>query len=173
VHPSLGMNWLRDPTARITTWTRASSGAVNRRTLPHGRITHYAYDARGNLTEVREDATNARWRFEYDTLFNNLTRQTDPSGGVATIEYDTNGNPNWLVPPDTLRWAFDYDTRGQLVRAFTAEAFQARNAADLYNSTVYDTLGNWNPVEQTTYRYGSQGIRTTLQHDGRWAARWG
>ncbi len=75
--------------------------------------TCYAYDALGNLTEVRQggqwQSQNGAWQcvggqqrtFQYNTL-SRLASATNPEGGTISYEYDPNGNLKKMTDPRLL-----------------------------------------------------------------------
>lgn len=157
-----------DPTSQVTTWSRNNAGAPTRRQLPGGRVTKYAYDGKGNLTQVQDSLSGATWTYTYGSTFANLLTATSPTGEVATLEYDGAGNPNHLIVSDSSqRWAIEYNGRGQ-PRAVEVWSFTGKNF-EAFNTTVYDTTATWNPVLTSTLRaaFTADTVRLTYDAAGR------
>jgi RHS repeat-associated protein len=91
-----GDNWTikRPPggaTAAVKSWTDALGRVTliqhyTNAGLSHWRNTEYTYDARGNRTNVKDDAGNV-WTYVYDAR-GRLTDSTDPDTGASSFGYD-------------------------------------------------------------------------------------
>jgi YD repeat-containing protein len=86
---------------RTTTILRNINGDSESTTAPNGAVTERDYDALGNLIALREavgDPLQRETTFEYEPVFNQITRivnpeqQLDPQLGDTRFEYDANGN---------------------------------------------------------------------------------
>ena len=90
-----------DALLRTTTISRNFNGNPVVTTNPNGAITRRAYDDRGNVLSVTEAEGLLEERttsFEYDPVFNLLTKVTDPAGKETTIVRNpTNGNPETVI----------------------------------------------------------------------------
>ncbi len=81
-------------------------------TWPDGSARAFSYDARGNLTQIK-DETGKAWKYTYNTRGQVLTA-VNPLGGVSTRTYDVNGNLAGAQPPDEGVTQFGYDERFRL-----------------------------------------------------------
>lgn len=96
-----------------------------------GRVTIYAYDARGNLTSIT-NALNQITTYSYDSL-GQLTSITDPLNHTFHLEYDNQGNVSATVDALGNRSTFEYD--GLSRRTATIDGLGRRTAVS------YDPLG--------------------------------
>lgn len=69
----------------------------------YGAVTELTYDQQGNLLTRREaknlSGLDRTTGFDYDPVFNQLTKLTDPEGQVTTIQLDATGNPLVVTNP--------------------------------------------------------------------------
>ena len=123
-------------------------------------ITEFAYDAAGNLTEVK-DAEGRASRYEYD-LTGRLIRLIDALGNATELSYDANGNLASVTdarpstPPQTT--LFDYDVRDRLSKRTVPEP-GTTPVEEHYTYTASDLLKQFTDRmgRVTTYRYDSIG----------------
>lgn len=71
------------------------------------------FDARGNLTAIT-DQLGSNDRYEYEPVFNNVTRMTDKLGRVTTFTYDDRGNLTSVTDALNETTSYLYDQYGQL-----------------------------------------------------------
>jgi RHS repeat-associated protein len=84
-----------DALTRITTTERNADGKPIRSVASNGRVSEMTYDERGNLlslTEAVGDPLERVTSFEYEPVFNQVTKITDPRNNDTTFDYDANGN---------------------------------------------------------------------------------
>lgn len=131
--------------------TRTLSGLVFhdlvKITWPDGASRSYVYDARGNITQVK-DETGKTWKYTFNNRGQALTI-TNPLGGVTTHTYDGFGNLATSQPPDTGMTTFDYDDRlrlEEILRPGGATVVIAYDSKDRV-TTVTDERGK-------VYQYG-------------------
>jgi RHS repeat-associated protein len=87
----------------------------------NGRVTRYAHDGRGNLTE--ETVTSADGSttvpvgtYAYEPSFNKLTLKRDGDGRTTTYEIDPlNGDVLSMTDPVAARTSYEYDAHGRLL----------------------------------------------------------
>lgn len=75
--------------------------------FPDGSSLSFTYDAKGNLTQVTDQA-GKNWKHTYNARGQMLT-STNPAGGVTTRTYDGAGNLASVQDPDTGATTFTYD----------------------------------------------------------------
>lgn len=78
-------------------------------TWPDGTSRAFSRDARGNLTQIK-DETGKAWKYTHNTRGQVLTA-VNPLGGVTTLTYDANGNLASRQPPEEGVTQFGYDER--------------------------------------------------------------
>lgn len=83
-------------------------------TWPDGASRSLVYDAKGNITQVK-DETGKTWKRTFNNHGQVLT-STNPLGGVTTNTYDGFGNPATTQPPDTGVTALTHDARHRLTQ---------------------------------------------------------
>jgi RHS repeat-associated protein len=108
---------------------------------PGGERYRYEYDARGNLTGIR-DALNLETSFEYEASFNQLASFTDARGNGIDYQYDDRGNLTAIVYVDGSRETFTYDSAGNVLSATNRRGQTVAytyNAAGQVTSKDYDT----------------------------------
>jgi RHS repeat-associated protein len=143
-----------------------SNGRLLQKTDPNGLVTSYAYDPRGRLSQISEQANGATARvtaFSY-TPSGKLARTTLPDG--RTLSYSYNGAQELMTVTDNLgdKIGYTYDSRGNrsqtstydpdgtLVRQIKSvydirDHLQSINDGGSVTQQVNDALGNL--VQQT------------------------
>ncbi|MFQ5964050.1 MAG: MopE-related protein [Candidatus Scalinduaceae bacterium] len=104
-----------DPLGRVTSVVRDENSAPTQVVSPNGAITAFTYDNKGNLLSLQEpvgDTLERQTSFEYEPVFNQITRMTDPAGKVTTFEYDAQGNLTRTINPLGGERTFTYDSSG-------------------------------------------------------------
>ena len=127
-----------DASDNVVSWTDARDSTVT-----------FAYDARGNLTQLADRLGNAT-AFAYDAQ-DNLTSLTDAMGRTTHYARDAHGNPTTVTDALGNITALSYDARGQ-VTALT----DANGHAATYS---YDAEGNLTHITDPV------GNTSTLDHD--------
>jgi RHS repeat-associated protein len=132
-------------------------------------LTRYAYDDRGNRTQVVDAAGNVTaWEYRNDRP----AQRTGPDGLVTTYEHDDRGALTTVTYPSGVRYSLSYDPHGRLsavrdgdrlVTSFAHDGehnvvreIDARGAATEYG---YDPLGR--PIE----RKDALGRVTRVEYD--------
>jgi RHS repeat-associated protein len=131
-----------------------------------GRITHYGYDDRGNLTSERIQTSDhgvVETRYEYDPSFNKLTFKKDAEGRETSYEIDP-ADGDLLSVTDAVGnfTRNNYDDHGQLQTV--TDPRQHLTTYDDHDSfgqarTITDPLGN------ITFRSYDDRGRLTVQND--------
>ncbi|HEX7317073.1 MAG TPA: RHS repeat-associated core domain-containing protein [Pyrinomonadaceae bacterium] len=106
-----------------------------------GYLTHYGYDALGNLKQVTQGAQTRT--FAYDSL-SRLTAAASPEGGTVQYRYDANGNVVLKIDPRPR-------SGGQTLSACSIP-YQGTQIA---TCTEYDPL---NRVQSLTYNDGTPNV---------------
>ncbi len=116
-----------------------------------------AYDANGNPATVT-DRLNQNTVYEYDPVFNNVTRMVDRRGNVTTYGYDSRGNRTSMTNALNQTTTYGYDQYGQMV--------SVTDALGHVTQVDYDTRGN------SVARIDALGNRSVMEFDqiGRYIA---
>jgi RHS repeat-associated protein len=132
----------------------------------NGRVTEFAYDARGNLTQERvlaSDPGPAVTEYRYDERFNKLTYKKDAEGRETSYAIDP-ASGDLLATVDAVlnRTSYAYDDHGRLL-----SATDPRRHVTLHRG--HDSFGNPTEVEDplgnvTTRSFDLRG-RLTRQSD--------
>lgn len=137
-----------------------------------GRVTTFAYDARGNLTS-HTDALGRVTTYAYDS-FGELTSMTDPLGHTRTLEYDAQGNMNAAADALGNRVTFEYDAVGRLTAVADPLGRRATFAYDALDrvTRLTDTAGaattlEYDPTGNLTGFVNALGQRWTSAYDSR------
>jgi len=106
-------------------------------------VTRFEYDAAGNVTKITDPAGNVR-TFEYEPIFNKLTKITDPLGQITRFEYDAKGNLTATVDPTSARTTIAYNEFGQPVSTTDPLGNSTTFSYDEFGNlaTIADPLGN-------------------------------
>ena len=131
-----------------------------------GNVTRKYYDSNDNMTSVvYPDGTQAS--YEYESKFNNVTRETNEKGVVNTYQYDTNGNLLTKVEAqgtaNQRTTTYTYDADGNTLSIATnADA----NTPAAQTSMTYDAAGNMKTMTDpegatTRYTYDNMGNMLT------------
>lgn len=143
---------VRDPDGRVVGFGYDSKFQFNSLGGPGGEQNRYAYDAKGNLTGVR-DAIDLQTSFAYEANFNQLAGFTDAHGNGIGYQYDAKGNLTKVTYADATHEDFTYDAAGNV-----ASATNRRGQRVNY---TYNALG-----EVLTKDYvATAGVDFTYQYD--------
>jgi len=150
------------------------------------------YDERGNVISVT-DRLGHTVRTEYETLFNNVTKETDKLGNNTFYSYDARGNrvsvtnalgqvTNYtydafgqltlITDPLGHTTSFEYDTRGNLTKSTDALGNQTLMEYDLIGrrTAMIDPLGRrtslvYDALDRVTSITDPSGAVTTIAYD--------
>jgi len=109
------------------------------------------FDERGNITALT-DRSGQTTRMEFEPVFNQVTKLTDPLGRMTTFGYDALGNLTSITNALNQTTTFSYDGFGQLTSTTDALGHTRR--------LEYDTQGN------VTAQVDALNNRVTLEYDG-------
>jgi RHS repeat-associated protein len=136
-------------------------------TDPLNGITHFAYDAQDNLTQVN-DPRGVITRYQYDGL-GNLTHLLSPDSGSSTYKHDAAGNITQKTDARGIVTSFTYDALNRL----TARRFPAKPQLDTrfhYDAVAEGNkgIGRLTAIEDINgmlnYTYDEQGNLTGQRH---------
>jgi len=112
-----------------------AAGSLGTLTAPT-QPTSYAYDSRGNLTQVSQGGQTRS--FVYDGL-SRLTQATNPESGAISYTYDGDGNLKTKTDARSVVTTFNYDGLNRVTsRTYSGPAPGGTTPAVTY---TYDTLG--------------------------------
>jgi|GEM_PF-5995504 len=161
------------------------------KTDPLGRTTRYTYDARGNLTEIRNAQGKIR-KYKYDDK-DRMTDFWDELNRNTHFEYDDKNNLLSIRNKDGTAKRFEYDEKGRLTKStdengnylvYEYGAFEGvakiTDQEGGYAIFYRDSLGRVVKVDangfETNYKYdnfgniteiaGKSGNKTRLSYDG-------
>ena len=185
---------ISDPVGRITSFLRNADNLVTEIAapsdgeLPDGAVpgsvtTQIDYGAVGNIIS-QSDAVGTtlerQTKFEYEPVFNNVIKITDPASFETTFSYDVNGNLTKSVNPigseATPTRLSTYNARGLELTRQDARGNSTQFAYDLFGNLekITDAEGNETKFQRdtagritaTTEGFGTQAARTTgLEYD--------
>ena len=165
-----------DALGRTTSTVRNDAGQPISIITPNGAEEKRTYDAQGNLLTRREayfvSGQDRTTSFEYDPVFNLVTKITDPANKVTTIVRDpANGNPLEVINPllDTrvrtfnsqglvltdldernlAPTTFTYDAKGNLETILDAEGHTTRFVRDAAGNVTSLIEGEGTPEQRT------------------------
>jgi RHS repeat-associated protein len=163
--PGQGQPAASSGTGTTSTWTYTynSAGQVLTATDPNGKVTGYAYDAKGDVTSITNALGQVTHFTSYDADGRPLTVQ-DPNGLVTTLTYNFRGQ---VTSKTEAQWVtiYTYDAVGQLIQLTRPDgsflAFSYDAAHRLVGFT--DALGNRTvyTLDATSNRIGEQMLGTT------------
>ena len=116
------------------------------------------FDARGNLLAIT-DRLNQRSHFEYDPVFNNVTKTTDKLDRVTTLSYDARGNLTSVTDPLNRTTTYTNNEFGQVTSITDPLGHATRFEYDAQGnmSARIDALNN-----RTTFEYDEVGRLTSV-----------
>ena len=98
----------------------------------NGNQTHFKYDSRGNLIELK-DASNHITRFEYDSM-NRQIKVINATGGISRSVYDLAGRVDQIIDRNGNTTSFEYDKLGRQKKI--------TNSLNKSTTKIYDGNGN-------------------------------
>ncbi|MFN0086213.1 MAG: RHS repeat-associated core domain-containing protein [Blastocatellia bacterium] len=138
---------------------------VSRMTDRLGRVTNYAYNARGNLIAVT-NALNQTMSYAYDP-FGQLVSMTDALGHTTQYEYDPNGNLIAIADALNNRWTREYDTISRLTATIDPLGRRSEFSQDSLDRIVTTKDSN-NAVTRFTYDGNGNRTRATNALNQQW-----
>ncbi|MEK6324767.1 MAG: peptidoglycan DD-metalloendopeptidase family protein [Acidobacteriota bacterium] len=129
----------RDLTTNLANSTRGPCGCPEIRRQ---------YDERGNVIESTDRLSHTE-RFEYEPVYNNLTRTTDKLGRATSYSYDSRGNLVSITDALNQTTTLGYDQFGQNISITDAMGQTSRLEYDGQGNVVaaIDPLGNRSTIE--------------------------
>ncbi len=106
------------------------------------------FDSRGNAVATT-DRTGQTTQFEYDPVFNNVSKITDKAGHVTRLAYDTRGNLISLTDALNQTTTLAYDSFGELLGSTDPLGHTTQIEYDAFGnvSAFIDALGNRTVIE--------------------------
>jgi len=154
---------ITDPLGYVTTVLRGNPlfpALDTQVTYPDGRIVRMYWDARGNLTQMRDSTSHiagkglptavTSWVYNSPNTKDSPSQVTDPEGLVSQFTYNTWGILSDATAPNTHVTHFDFVTTGPLiglVRAVTEQQVPA-----------WDTLTKTKPPTNLVTRFGFNSL---------------
>lgn len=118
----------------------------------NGSVTHYKYDSKGNLVSVT-DAAGKEVKFEYEPVFNGLSKITDKKKNTASFLYDGSGNLTDVLLPLGVTGKMTYDGKGNAVSVKDGNGVTTQFSYDAQDNLTKVTT----PVGEETYAYDASG----------------
>lgn len=117
----------------------------------------YTFDASQRLKQVVENNGGSSYTTNYlYSPLGELTKITDHSGNITTIEYDSLGRKSRMVDPDMGTWLYGYDKVGNLTSQTDARGVTTSITYDPLNRKELIDYPN-SPDIQFTYDAGTIG----------------
>jgi RHS repeat-associated protein len=116
------------------------------------------FDERGN-TLAMTDRSGQTTHFEYEPIFNNVTKITDKLGRVTQFAYDAHGNLTTITNALNQTTTLAYDSFGELTSMIDALGHTTRLEYDAYGNiaAVIDALNH-----RATFEYDLVGRNTAI-----------
>lgn len=169
----------------------AYSTSLTTVTDPRGGTFTYAFDSRGNTTQIT-DAEGGITQMSRHATTNDLTQLTEPTGGIHTFQHDSSHRITQYTAPlvdgSSPQWNFTYDSNGRLTRVlspngaastftYDTPGWLIKEATDpnrdgtaesettyTRNATTGDISSRTDPAGRVTqYTYTSQGQLASIQ----------
>lgn len=150
----------REDNTAYTTYDEA--GRLISYTDGDGSVMNIAYDAVGNVTELKlQDASNGKTitqSYTYDAV-GNMTSYTDGNGNITRYEYNIRDELMAEIYPDGSRKECTRDATGNI----TAITYPDTAQGSAMEQAVYDSAGNLTALTDiygytTEYQYGAWGV---------------
>ncbi|WP_305074300.1 RHS repeat-associated core domain-containing protein [Micromonospora okii] len=138
-----------------------SDGLLDKTEDRNGNVTDYTYSG-GQLTQVTSDRGGTYARRAIVTFTNGRLTRYHQSDGYdvlreVTYEYDANNRLKAIqTPASSRRWAFEYDTAGDLVKIWTKD--------DTWSTVTYDGQHRVTSFTQVTNNATGQGATTRFAY---------
>jgi RHS repeat-associated protein len=130
------------------------------------QATDYAYNTRGELATITDQASGEQWTRGYN-LLGHETSSTTPNGGTTTMSYDANGNLTGTTDADGHSITYTYDALNRKTGEYDGPSASSPQLA----SWVYDNSNNVAGVtdaigQLTTETSYAGGNAYTIQQKG-------
>ena len=155
----------------VWTYRRNAQGDVTEAVDPDGQVTHYHYDARGQLLSIRYPDTS-RHVFVWNTL-GQLVEETLPDGGVRRFSYDALGRRTTTVDEHGAVTRQHWDAVGRLIQTTSPTGATRAYSYGAYNQVTAerDELGRITRFEYdddlhlVSRRINPDGTRVQYRYD--------
>jgi RHS repeat-associated protein len=130
------------------------------------QATDYAYNTRGELSTITDQATGEQWARGYN-LLGEETSSSTPNGGTATMSYDNNGNLTGTTDADGHTISYAYDALNRKTGEYDGPSTSSPQIASWVYDNSNNVAGVTDPIGQlTTETSYSGGNAYTIQQKG-------
>ncbi|MFJ2289472.1 RHS repeat-associated core domain-containing protein [Pseudomonas iridis] len=155
----------------VWTYRRNAQGDVTEAVDPDGQVSHYHYDARGQLLSIRYPDTS-RHVFVWNTL-GQLVEETLPDGGVRRFSYDALGRRTTTADEHGAVTRQHWDAIGRLIQTTSPTGATRAYSYGAYNQVTAerDELGRITRYEYdddlhlVSRRINPDGTRVQYRYD--------
>ncbi|VVN66436.1 hypothetical protein PS718_00126 [Pseudomonas fluorescens] len=155
----------------VWTYRRNAQGDVTEAVDPDGQVSHYHYDARGQLLSIRYPDTS-RHVFVWNPL-GQLVEETLPDGGVRRFSYDALGRRTTTVDEHGAVTRQQWDAVGRLIQTTSPTGATRAYSYGAYNQVTAerDELGRITRFEYdddlhlVSRRINPDGTRVQYRYD--------
>ncbi|MCT8946722.1 RHS repeat protein [Pseudomonas iridis] len=155
----------------VWTYRRNAQGDVTEAVDPDGQVSHYHYDARGQLLSIRYPDTS-RHVFVWNTL-GQLVEETLPDGGVRRFSYDALGRRTTTADEHGAVSRQHWDAIGRLIQTTSPTGATRAYSYGAYNQVTAerDELGRITRFEYdddlhlVSRRINPDGTRVQYRYD--------
>ncbi|MEW6102919.1 MAG: RHS repeat-associated core domain-containing protein [bacterium] len=123
---------------------------------PNGAYWEYTYDDRGNLTQ-RSGPEGVVWKYEYEKVYNRLSRIIDPKGGITNLTYDGSSSVK-IEYPDKNFTTTIYNSFGKPIKIINTRKKEAEYSYNDYGELTQIKIGS----RTATFSYDQVGRLTSF-----------
>jgi RHS repeat-associated protein len=170
----------KDPVARTLRYTYTADGKRDSLTYPDGSFLKYAYDAKGQLTDVLGDGVPPPIASYVYDMAGNATRLPRENATETAMAYDDVNRLTEMTdsrssgrksPISVLDYAYDEaDNRTSTTQSFDSDgdgSVEVTKDSYGYDATYQVTDVSYGKNEQVSYTYDAVGNRMSVNEDGK------